>query len=325
MLTYAVLARYPKVFLSMTGLQVREFDELQRDIEPRYVEAERRRLQRPNRQRAIGGGPHHKLSVRDQLLLTVVWLRLYPTYEVLGFLFGVSDTTAGRVIERVLPLLEASGRDTMRKPDPGKKQRRDLKQVLESVPELQTIMLVDTFEQRVQRPRQRAEADTYYSGKKKMHTLKSQIIVNGSNGQIMDVGPSVRGPTADITLLKTSGVLEDLTDETIMMGDLAYVGLQQVCPTGLGITPRRKPRGQPRPEADQAFNRVVARLRVPVEHSINRMRRYQTLTQMDRHHRRGHDSRVRAVAGLVNRQLRARNSYGCGYVVHEISEITTLN
>ena len=62
------------------------------------------------------------------------------------------------VIERVLPLLEASGCDTMRMPDPGKKRRRQLTQVLQAVPELNVI--IDTFEQRVQRPRERAEADT---------------------------------------------------------------------------------------------------------------------------------------------------------------------
>ncbi|MGQ9816208.1 MAG: helix-turn-helix domain-containing protein, partial [Candidatus Roseilinea sp.] len=48
-----------------------------------------------------------KLSIQNQLLLTVIWLRLDPTYQTLGFLFGVSDTTAGRVIQRWLPVLEA--------------------------------------------------------------------------------------------------------------------------------------------------------------------------------------------------------------------------
>ncbi|MGQ9814944.1 MAG: helix-turn-helix domain-containing protein [Candidatus Roseilinea sp.] len=47
-----------------------------------------------------------KLSIQNQLLLTVIWLRLDPTYQTLGFLFGVSDTTAGRVIQRWLPVRE---------------------------------------------------------------------------------------------------------------------------------------------------------------------------------------------------------------------------
>lgn len=323
MLTYLTLSQHPHVFQAMTGLRVGEFDQLLRDIEPRYQEAEHQRRQRPNRLRAPGGGPHHKLSIRDQLLLTVIWLRLYPTYETLGFLFGVSDTIAGRVIQRLLPLLEASGRDTMRLPDPGKKHRRELQQLLAELPEL--YVLVDTFEQRVQRPRQRTEADGYYSGKQKMHTLKSQVVVDGRTRQIVDVAASVRGPTADITLLKASKLLERLPAGVGLCGDLAYVGLSQLHPQGLGITPRRKPRGQPRPAEDVAFNRQVGRLRVPAEHSINRMRRYQALTQMDRHHRRGHTMRTIAVAGLVNRQLQARRPYGACHMTCGLACVRTIN
>jgi hypothetical protein len=41
--------------------------------------------------------------VADQFLLAVVWLRHYPTQECLGYLFGVSDSTALRAVRRCLP------------------------------------------------------------------------------------------------------------------------------------------------------------------------------------------------------------------------------
>ncbi len=95
------------------------------------------------------------------------------------YFFGVSDTTAGRAIKRVLPLLEQAGKDTMRLPDPGRKHRQSAQQMLTQTPALalppELDVVVDSFEQRVQRPQTRADADTYYSGKKKMHTLKSQV------------------------------------------------------------------------------------------------------------------------------------------------------
>jgi hypothetical protein len=87
------------------------------------------------------------------------------------------------------------------------------------------------------------------------------------------------------------------------VGDLAYVGIADWHPRGLGAAPRRKPKGRPRPPADRRYNRAFARRRVVVEHTIGRLRRYQALAQMDRHHRRLHTERVRAVAGLVNRML----------------------
>lgn len=299
-LRYAHLSRRPTAFLAMTGLRVAAFDTLVADLLPGYAAAEQTRLQRPMRERAVGAGHPFALAPRDQLLLAVVWLRVYPTHEVLGYLFGVSDTTVTRTVARWLPLLEAAGRDTMRLPDPGRKHRRHLDALLADTPALAVI--VDTFEQRVQRPRDRDAADRLYSGKKQQHTLKVQLTIDEVTGGIADVADSVPGPTADITLAGQSGVLARLAPGVGVLGDLGYPGLGQLHP--LGAIPRRKPRGRDRPPADVAYNRAFARRRIAVEHTIGQVRRYQSLAQTDRHHRRNHPARVRAVAGLVNRRLR---------------------
>ena len=294
------LQRFPSVFKSMTGLTILQFDALTTHVLPRFHAAELARLTRPNRKRAIGGGPGFDLDPRNQILLTVIWLRLYPIHEVLAYLVGVSDTTVGRVIGRVLPLLEASGQDTMRLPDPGRKWRRSLDALLSDTPELAVV--IDTFEQPVQRPQDRKLADTYYSGKKKRHTLKSQVAVDEETGQVVDVPESARGPAADIKLLDESKLLERLPEGVGAMGDLAYVGIEKLHPQGLGADPRRKPRGKERPAEDVCYNRAFSKRRIVVEHTIGRMRRYQSITQPDRNHREQHTARVRAVAGLVNRQ-----------------------
>lgn len=298
---YVHLRQYPKVFQAVTGLQVTEFDRLVKEVLPLYIEAERARLDRPDRQRALGAGHPFALAVRDHLLLTVVWLRLYPTHEVLGYLFGVSDSAVWRMIDRVLPVLEQAGLDTMRMPDPGKKRRRTLDQLMHDTPELAVV--IDSFEQRVQRPQERAEAEGYYSGKKRQHTLKSQVAIDEDSGRIVDVSESVPGPTADITLLKQSGIMDRLPAGVGAIGDLAYVGIGKLHPDGLGACPRRKPRGQPRTPEDRAYNTAFSRRRIRVEHTLNRQRRYQSLTQTDRNHRRLHTERAVAVAGLVNRQI----------------------
>jgi hypothetical protein len=303
-LRYEHVSGYPKVFLALTGLQVPEFDALVQDILPRYSEAEVQRLSRANRRRAIGGGHPFVLDARDQLLMTVIWLRKYPVDEVLGFLFGISDSTVSRYRRRMLALLEASGRATMRMPDPGRQRRRQLDELLQDTPELAVI--IDTFEQRIERPKERSEADGYYSGKKKQPTLKSQVAVDEDSGAIIDVAESVPGPTADINLLAQSGLMARLPDGVGGIGDLAYVGIDKLHPKGLGAAPRRKPRGQPRPAEDVAYNTAFSRRRITVEHSIGRLRSYEALTQTDRNHRRYHTQRVVAASGLVNRQIRQR-------------------
>ena len=109
-----------------------------------------------------------------------------------------------------------------------------------------------------------------------------------------------------MTLLKDSKLLDKLPDEIALSGDKGYQGIAKL--RGNGFSPRKKPWGKdkPLPEADKDYNRAFSQHRIIVENSINRLRRYQALNQTDRQHRHGHEARVVAVAGLVNRQLAAR-------------------
>jgi len=299
---YIYLSTYPQIFLSMTGLRVHEFDALLEDVQPLFEQAAITRLSRPDRQRAIGGGDHPTLTLRDQLLLTVMWLRLYPTQDVLGYFFGVSQTTVSHYIAYMLPILEGDGRDRMQMPDPGRKRRRKLDTLLKDMPDI--LVVIDTFEQKVQRPNDSATRDDWYSGKKKAHTIKSQAAVNGDTGEVVDIPDSVPGPTPDITLVEQSAVCTKIPDGVGSMGDKAYQGIDKL--HSKGYSPRKKPRGKDRSPEDVAYNAAFSRYRLIVEHTNNRLRRYQSLTHTDRHHRQNHTARVRAVAGLVNRQIRTR-------------------
>jgi len=301
---YQHLKQHRNIFLKMTGLRLNEFNELVKEVLPGFQKAEERRLARPKRQRAMGGGRDSELDGRDQILLTVVWLRVYPTHEVLGYLFGVSDSTVSRIIQRILPLLEQTGRDTMRMPDPGRKRRRSLDDLLHDTPELAVV--VDSFEQKVQRPKAQNERDSWYSHKKRSHTYKTQLAVDENTGRIVDVAASVKGRIHDFNLLQQSDLLARLPEGVGCIGDLGYQGIRDLHP--LGACPRKKPWGKdkPRPPEDVVYNRAFSQRRIVVENSINRLRHYQALTQTDRQHRRQHSARVLAVVGLVNCQFEHR-------------------
>jgi len=296
------LRKRPAVLGHLTGLTVAAFDELAAEVVPAVESAHRKKLDRPDRQRAIGGGDDFDLATVDQLLLTVVWLRQYPTNEVLGFLFGVSDSTASRARARCLPVLEQSGKDTMRMPDPGAARRKRLPALLADTPGLAVV--IDSFEQRTQRPQRRQRA--YYSGKKKAHTLKSQVAVDEESGRFVDVSDSVPGRWADIKLLKRSRLMKRLPEGVGGIGDLGYVGIGDLHPSG--ACPRRKPRGKPRPPEDVRYNRAFSRRRIVVEHALARLRRFRAVSGVNRHRRPGHAMRVRAIAGLVNRMRDHRNA-----------------
>ncbi len=200
--------------------------------------------------------------------------------------FGVSEPTARRTVGRVLPLLEAAGLDTMRLPDPGKDRRPGLDALLAETPDL--AVLIDTFEQRVQRPQDRRERTPTIAARRSSTPSRCRWRWTSATG-------------ASSTWRRACAARP--TTSRCPIGDLAYVGIADTHPAGVGATPRRKPRGRPRPPEDSAYNRAFARRRVQVDHRIRCVRLYEALTQPDRHHRRGHTRRVRAVVGLVNRHL----------------------
>ena len=52
-----------------------------------------------------GGGRKVKLSVEEQIILTLIYLRHLTTFQLLGIQFGVSETTANDTFNYWFPLL----------------------------------------------------------------------------------------------------------------------------------------------------------------------------------------------------------------------------
>jgi hypothetical protein len=137
MLRYRTLRQYPNIFVKLTGIESAEFENLLAQIAPMYDEAEYQRLNRADRRRAIGGGDHSELELRDRLLLTLIWLNVYPKQEILGQFFGISQPTVWRCTQRMIPLLAAVGYVPAQEVN---HHRRDLTELLETVPDLITII-----------------------------------------------------------------------------------------------------------------------------------------------------------------------------------------
>src|SRR5678815_2450715 len=94
--------------------------------------------------------------------------------------------------------------------------------------------------------------------------IRDRVAIDAASGKVVDVPDSVCGPTSDLTVLKASGLLDRLDPDVGLLGDLAYVGMAPLHPTGLGFTPRRKPREQPRPPEDIVYNTAFAAERITV-------------------------------------------------------------
>src|SRR4051812_37579511 len=305
MLSYEELCRHPAAFPSLTGMTRAEFDDLL--VRFRRAEADLRANSRTTRrdgrprERAAGAGRRYDNPACDRLLMALMWLRVYPTYEVLGFFFGLHKRNAQLNVRAALEVLDALSDFPFDRPGADKKKARSAAEVMAAFPAVRVI--IDAKEQRVNKPQGEEAQRPYYSGKKKAHTVKTQVVVN-PRGQIEAVSESVPGSTHDLTLLVGSGVLGQLGEGEEAMADKGYVGVDKHHPGVKVVLPFKKPRGGELTEGQRGHNREVSRHRIVVEHTMAQLNRFTVLRQVFRGKRRERHSKVtRVVAKVVNRRL----------------------
>ncbi|WP_322814570.1 hypothetical protein [Chloroflexus sp.] len=132
------------------------------------------------RQRAVGAGGKHRYSLRDRLPMTLFWLRVYTTYEVMGLFYGLDKTNIEDHLKGILTTLDTMTTFTYDRPGPERKQLRSAGAVMDAFSDVHLV--IDVKEQRIERPKAGKDEQgkpqdrqkPYTSGKKKAHTLKNQ-------------------------------------------------------------------------------------------------------------------------------------------------------
>jgi len=282
----ARLQRSPKAFRQLTGITPTVFDRLLAELIPRHEAAEARRKDRPGRRRRPGAGRKHSLILSDRLLMLLIYYRTYTTHSFLGFLFAVDDSAVGRNINPLHPLLAGIFRIPERKV------------VLD--PEDIRELFFDATERPTRRPSEGQRE--FYSGKKKRHTIKTQVVVvrrtkppgpgvKSRKVRIAAVCPSVPGRMHDKKLYDRSRVVAP--PDAKRTGDTAYIGTPLVTPT-------RKPRGGKLTGVQKEENRRVSRRRVVAEHGIGKMKVWRVAAERYRNPIGRHTLIMKNVAGLHN-------------------------
>ena len=198
--------------------------------------------------------------------MTLVWLKLYLTVDALGFFFGVSGSTASRNTRNILPVLRQLGDETLDWPEPPKRgQGKNIAQALQEYPDL--LAIVDATEQRVRRSSDAQIQREHYSGKKKCHTRKTQIIVN-ERGQIRDVSASTPGRVHDLEHFRQSGAAQRIPKQVGVAGDAGYQGLHYELPDHSVGTTHKAGRNHPLTEDEKAINCEFSSMRIIVENTL---------------------------------------------------------
>jgi len=159
------------------------------------------------------------------------------------------------------------------------------------------IILVDVTESPVERPKRGQKR--WYSGKKKRHTIKTQIVICAQTKKIIAIFVDC-GSTHDFKMWKKSIGAKVLTHIKIQ-ADSGYQGIAKL--HGNSETPKKKSKKCKLTKDDKLNNRRIGSERILIEHVNCRLKRLHIFAERYRNRRRRFILRVSLFCGLYNYEL----------------------
>ena len=317
MLTEKSLRDNPVLIKAFTGLPADAFWELVKKIGAELPEYKRQRHERPDRQRAVGGGRDFDQPVVIRVVQVLTYSRLHIPQEMVALLFGGTQTDVSRDLRRLLPLIcrLLPAPEVWTAVEEGETLTQA--EVLELVQLADERALVDATEQPVYRSQDNKVRKAYYSGKKKAFTLKTQFVTDGEH-HVVAISEAVPGAKHDKKLSDAVKTVERLPDECEANADKGYQGLadqvtlvtvrnaetgeEQQVPRLTVHTPIKKPKGQELTDEQKAFNHQLGAIRVRVEHCIGWVKNWGIIATRFRCAHSIYTLVMQVVCGLVNWQ-----------------------
>lgn len=298
MISYEQIKNKPRILRSLTGLTAAAFEQLERSFSQAYEQelAQSDNQREQPRQRQRGGGRKATLaSSEDKLLFILFYFKLYPIQELLGFFFGLSQAQANYWMHTLTPILnQALGYEQQL---PARKTQ-DIEQVLAACPELEFI--IDGTERPIQRPKDPQRQRDNYSGKKKGHTVKNNVISHKPTKKIKGLSPTEPGKKHDKKLA-------DQEQYRFPAGSKLWkdTGFQGYEPEDtITYQPKKKPKGGELTAAEKEDNQIISRERIGVEHSIGGVKVFHIVRDIYRNHKPGFEDLIMETAcGLHNLRL----------------------
>lgn len=289
--TWGYIHKYPKQTKRLLGIDYQQLEQLielgkllhQRNQEK--IEKTKIRINQP------GSGTHSKLSAEEQIVLMLVYLRHHISFQLLGLIFQVSESTAHNIFTYWQKLFEGELPPSLL--EQVKKFQEEEEIVFEVLRDYELI--VDSAEQPIQRPLDYQEQQKYYSGKQKRHTLKSQFIVLPKASDIIDVVIGQPGPMSDIKICRQT--LSKFDFQQTFSGDKAYIGETQI------KTPYKKPKQGELTESQKEENKALSSNRIFVEHLIRLVKVFKVVQERFRLHKSRYKSVLLTVCGLVRLRI----------------------
>lgn len=251
-----------------------------------------------NRKRKFGAGRIGSMETSlEKLVFILMYMKCYPTFDLIGFYFDMWGSTACRNMHFLLNVLEKTLGRNMSLP----KRRISTPQEFEELFPGITDVFMDGSERRVQKPRSLKRRNKLYSGKKKATTRKG-VVVTDVHKRILLLTPTKSGRRHDKRIADKNMLARSFPENVTVWVDTGFQGFNKLHQNTM--IPKKRRKKTPLTLTEKEDNKLISQIRVVAEHAIGGMKRFKAATDIYRNRRENIDDHLSLVsAGLWNYHL----------------------
>lgn len=275
-------------FQSLTSLSIEKFDLLLPIFESQWEAfIEKFNLDgTPRLRKYVAKNEAQLPTVADKLFFLLFYKKTHSLQEVIAFQFDLEVSMANKWIHILTPILNKSLERFIPK---AKIEHVDFK--------IDEVYIIDGTERPIQRDTYQQE--TFYSGKKKTHTLKNALIVS-TLGLIVWLGETYAGKVHDKAMVESLS----FNTQIDLLADLGFLAWK---PSNVRlILPHKKPRNTKSQKREltqdqKEFNKNLSRKRVKVENVLAHVKILRIVKDKNRNYRFGfRENLMKTACGLYN-------------------------
>lgn len=258
-------------YRTIFGVEKNTFDEMVRIVEIEYDIIHKR-----------GGrkdGPDASLRVE----ITLKYLRQYNSQRYLAVEYDVAKSSISPIVKWTTKVLESNNSFSL----PNK---------VDNINDKSEDRIIDATETKIDRPSKNQRE--WYSGKKKLHTIKTQIEIGTTTLLIYSVRYA-KGSTHDFKLFKNSKV--DYNRDTTSFVDKGYIGIDKIHSNS--IIPIKASKNHELTDDEKWYNNEISKVRIAVEHVNAFIKKFKITSTRYRNRRKNFKLFMSFICGIYNFEI----------------------
>lgn len=226
------------------------------------------------------GGRKDGPTPRERLEITLKYNRQYVSQRYLAAEYNVAKSCISPIVIWVMKVIVKDGNFSL----PNK---------TENIYDKSEDRIIDVTESRIDRPSKNQKE--WYSGKKKMHTIKTQVEIGKDTLLIYSISFG-KGSIHDFNLFKESKCNHNI--DTTLFIDMGYTGIKKIHQKS--IIPIKSSKYHKLDDIEKWYNSEISKVRIKIEHVNAFLKKFKAVSTRFRNRRKNFKLYMAFICGIYN-------------------------